>query len=299
MNKAQILTLPVEWKAVSDGDDAGSLEGYIASFGTIDLGNDVVMPGALRKTFDSWTRAKSKMPLCVDHDHTWSGVVGVVTHMAEDSYGAKIRARFSTDGKAQAVRQKMIDLGGSGMSLTYIPVRYSEGVQDGRPVRYLHEVKAIEATITWVPMNAMASASAKDLGGHGVALPDVPAEYAVDDDTDLAALEDQLAAQIRALDDRQSLDVLAGMSAADHLHIGAVMQAAELDRQQVDLEAWGYSLPPRDPDQDARDHAQEQWQKANAFSNAARRARAHAERYGCGNCFGCRTGGRCQLVRAR
>jgi len=156
------LPLSVEWKAAGG---PGELEGYIASFGTVDLGGDVIMPGALRKTINDWNSAKAKMPLMVDHDLSWNGVIGVVTHMAEDSYGARVHARFASDPTAQGVRQKMLDTGGSGMSLTWLPVRTKQAVRNGQAVREIYELKAIEATVTWVPMNAMAYASAKSAGG--------------------------------------------------------------------------------------------------------------------------------------
>lgn len=159
----QHLSLPVQWKAAA-GSPTGELVGYIAAYDNVDLGGDIVRKGALRKSFDEWSRAKAKMPLMVDHDTTVDGVVGVVTHMVEDHYGAQIHARFSSDEKAQKVRQKMIDLGGSGMSLTYVPIKSRPiTLPDGAMGRELIEMKAIEATITWVPMNQNAFASAKSM----------------------------------------------------------------------------------------------------------------------------------------
>lgn len=153
------LPLNVEWKAAPDG--SGELEGYMSVFNNVDLGGDVVLPGAFRKTLADRSRAKSPMPLMVDHDTTWDGLIGTVVSAAEDGHGVKVRARFLTDPKSQGVRQKMIDSGGSGMSFTYVPIRFHMGTKNGEPVRYLDEVKVLEATVTWVPMNMEAYALAK------------------------------------------------------------------------------------------------------------------------------------------
>src|SRR6266498_4738884 len=98
------LLFGTEWKAASG---SGELEGYMSVFGNVDQGNDVVVPGAFQKTFREWSRAKIPMPLIADHQLSTEGVIGSVTHMAEDGVGAKIRARFSSIQKAQDIRTNM------------------------------------------------------------------------------------------------------------------------------------------------------------------------------------------------
>jgi HK97 family phage prohead protease len=291
------MTLPVEWKALdgaSPDAETGELEGYISAFGTIDLGGDVVMPGAFRKTFSDWNAARAKMPLLTDHDMTESGVIGVVTHMTEDAYGAKVRARFASDTKAQAVRRKMLDLGGSGMSFTYLVVRSTDGVQEGRRVRFLHEVKAVEATVTWVPMNAQAYATAKSAFGDPTVLahPTVdPSEAGQQKDlADLLALE----AWGEGQQTKTALAFLGAMTADDHLAVGTLMQANDLDTMQADLEAWASTVQMPDPQTIERERKARAWQRDNRASYAAARGRAMRR---CGHCFGCRTGGDCQLIR--
>lgn len=148
-----------EWKATSD---PGTLEGYMSVFNVVDQGSDVVRPGAFKKTFSDWSRAKAPMPLVADHQLSTDGVIGSVTAMLEDGKGAKVKARFSGVAKAQEVRQKMLEGHLSGMSFTYQPIKYSFGQIDGKEVRYLEEVKVFEATVTPFPMNVEALASAKD-----------------------------------------------------------------------------------------------------------------------------------------
>src|SRR6266581_1150808 len=94
------LLFGTEWKAVTGGD-SGELSGYMSVFNVLDQEGDVVVPGAFKKTFADWNRAKAPMPLIADHQTSTDGVIGSVTHMAEDGVGAKIRARFSSTQKAQ------------------------------------------------------------------------------------------------------------------------------------------------------------------------------------------------------
>ena len=166
-------TLPFEceWKTL---DGTGELDGYMSVFGNVDQGGDVVLPGAFKKTFRDWSRAKTPMPLIADHQLSTDGVIGSVVRMAEDQVGAKIRARFSSIAKAQDIRTRMIEGHLSGLSFTYEPIQHSKGVKDGRHVRYLKEVRVFEATVTPFPMNQLAVASAKggyydDLAGDDLA----------------------------------------------------------------------------------------------------------------------------------
>lgn len=205
-----VVPFDVEWKAAAGGS-TGELEGYIASFGTLDLGNDIVQPGAFKKTFADWSRAKAPLPLMVDHDLTHEGVIGVVTAMSEDAYGAKVRARFASNPTAQDVRQKMIELGGSGMSFSYIPIKFRESVRDGQPVRLLDEVKALEATVTWVPMNAMAYAAAKSAVGA----------FVEDDTFDLASWYKSMAFALQITQPRAKDAAVAELIAEHRINITA------------------------------------------------------------------------------
>ncbi len=151
------LLFGVEWKA----GNSGELEGYMSVFNNVDQEGDVVLPGAFKKTFADWSAAKSKMPLIDQHQLSSDGVIGSVTHMAEDGYGAKIRAKFSSIQKAQDIRLKMIEGHLNGLSYTYEAIRSHRGTFGGKSVRFLDEVKAYEATVSPFPVNQLALASAK------------------------------------------------------------------------------------------------------------------------------------------
>jgi HK97 family phage prohead protease len=143
------LTAPTEWKTA--GDSSGELEGYVSVFNNVDLGNDVVLPGAFKKTLGDWARARQPLPLIADHNLTTDGVIGSVADAKEDGHGLWVRARFSSDQRAQSVRTKMIEGHVRGMSFTYEAIKHYMGSLAGKSVRFLQEIKLFEATITPVP----------------------------------------------------------------------------------------------------------------------------------------------------
>src|SRR5258708_2464523 len=153
------LVVPGEWKAVAGGP--GELEGYVSVFGNVDQGGDVVLPGAFTTTLRYWSKQAQPLPLIADHDLSAEGVIGSVHDAREDATGLRVKARFSSDPKAQSIRTKMIEGHLRGMSFTYETVKHHLGTVAGKSVRYLQEVKLFEATVTPFPMNELAVGSAK------------------------------------------------------------------------------------------------------------------------------------------
>jgi HK97 family phage prohead protease len=154
------LIVPVEWKAATGGGP-GELEGYVSVFGNVDQGGDVVLPGAFANTLRYWSKQAQPMPLIADHELSTEGVIGSVHNAKEDTTGLRIKARFSSDPKAQSVRTKMIEGHVKGLSFTYEAVKHHLGTVAGKSVRFLQEVKIFEATVTPFPMNTLAIGSAK------------------------------------------------------------------------------------------------------------------------------------------
>jgi HK97 family phage prohead protease len=153
------MTVPVEWKAVTGGP--GELEGHASVFGNIDQDGDVVLPGAFKKTLADWSRSRQPLPLIADHDLSTAGVIGSVYDAREDDVGLRVKARFSSDPKAQSVRTKMIEGHLKGMSFTYQAVRHFPGPFAGKSARFLQELKLFEVTVSPFPVNELATASAK------------------------------------------------------------------------------------------------------------------------------------------
>jgi HK97 family phage prohead protease len=249
------FTALTEWKSAGD---TGELTGYMSVFNVLDQGGDVVLPGAFKKTFDGWNRAKNPMPLISDHQLDTSGVIGSVVHMAEDGYGARIRAKFSGIAKAQTVRQLMLEGHLSGMSFTYIPIRSHRGTFAGESARFLDEVRVFEASIVPLPMNEMATASAK-AGTGGVD------EYA-DIDKQLRELEQW---HRRA----EMEQVLAGLveNPDGAMYALGIVQETRLQQDLAKLEAWAASQPPGPNDAErAAERRQADWDRRNRDSFAIR-----------------------------
>src|SRR5260221_3570546 len=153
------MIVPVEWKAVSGGP--GELEGYASVFGNVDQDGDVVLPGAFKKTLSDWSRSKQHLTLIADEDLSTAGVSGSVHDAREDGTGLRVKARFSSDQKAQSVRTKMVEGHLKGMSFTYHAVKHFLGQYSGKSARFLQELKLFEVTVSPFPINELATASAK------------------------------------------------------------------------------------------------------------------------------------------
>jgi HK97 family phage prohead protease len=153
------LMVPVEWKAATGG--AGELEGYASVFGNVDLDNDVVLPGAFKKTLADWSKSRQPLPLIADHKLSTDGVIGSVRHAEEDGVGLRVRAGFARTQKAQDIRANMIDGHLKGMSFTYEAVRSFMGQVGGKSARFLQELRLFEVTVSPFPINQLATASAK------------------------------------------------------------------------------------------------------------------------------------------
>jgi HK97 family phage prohead protease len=144
------LVVPISWKASDDGDHI--LEGYASTFGNVDLGGDVVAPGAFDKTIAN-IKANG-IPLLADHVPQVNSVLGTIFDAKADDTGLQIRARFSSAASAQDAYTKAKEGHVNRMSIGYEAMDYSfEDLADGRRVRVLKEVKLWESSVVVFPMN--------------------------------------------------------------------------------------------------------------------------------------------------
>ncbi len=144
-------TLAVAWKA----DATGSLVGYASTFGNVDLGGDVVVPGAFTETVSD-LKANGGIPLLADHDPSTGSVLGTIFDAAEDLQGLRIHARFASTQRARDVRQLLVEGHLSKLSIGYQATDYSHAERDGRQVRLLHKVRLWETSVVVFPMNPAA-----------------------------------------------------------------------------------------------------------------------------------------------
>jgi HK97 family phage prohead protease len=178
VTEREALYVPLlEVKAADDG--SGELEGFAAVFGNVDLGGDLILPGAFKKTLADWRRAKGRIPLVDGHlSDSSKTLLGSVTRAEErtagDPKGLWFRASFASDPGSQTVRTKALEGHLNGVSIGWLPmpggVSFKQG-DDGEPVRILSEVRLFEISLTPVPMNPEARLTSVKaaIGSHSTA----------------------------------------------------------------------------------------------------------------------------------
>lgn len=136
---------------------AGEFEGYASVFGNVDLGNDVVVPGAFEKTLAE--SSGGKVPILDHHDPEKQ--VGWNLGAYEDERGLYVRGKLDLNVQLARERYSLLrmasDVGGrTGLSIGYQTVK-SEPDKERPQVRRLKEVKLFEYSIVVFPMNPQAA----------------------------------------------------------------------------------------------------------------------------------------------
>lgn len=147
------LLVPAEFRLLDAGAGAANLvEGYASVFGNVDAYNDVVEPGAFRKTITERVAA-GKVPLLDTHVWDAAHTLGTVLWAEEDSKGLHYRAALSSAPSVRDIRQKMIEGHISRNSIGYESIREHYSRQAGTPaIRHLDEIKLYEISV--VPLAA-------------------------------------------------------------------------------------------------------------------------------------------------
>ena len=144
-------------KADSGGSEgSGTLEGYASVFGNVDLGGDVVVPGAFTKTIAE--RLGKKMIKLYDCHKTYDGcgpVIGVVEDAKEDNYGLWFKARFSSVQLAQDIRTKVKEGILNALSFGFDVMQ--DSLDKSKNIRYLKELKLYEVSVVPWGMNPKAA----------------------------------------------------------------------------------------------------------------------------------------------
>lgn len=139
------LECPFEVKAV--GDD-GSFEGYASVFNNVDLGLDIIQPGAF--TTVKTTRA-GRLKLALFHDLT--RLVGSAEY-SQDDHGLHLKGQINLKvSYARDAYELMKDGTLDSMSIGYSTLRASYEERDGREVRIIKQAELWEASIVPFGMN--------------------------------------------------------------------------------------------------------------------------------------------------
>jgi len=150
--------LPIlEVKTAAGGERI--VEGYVSTFDAVDLGGDVVLPGA----FDASLAGGRRVPFLRGHDH--NAVLGTTLSLRADHYGLHGRFKLSRTPLGDETYQLLKDGALDSFSIGYLP-DVSERRTDG--VRELKQLTLLEASVVTLAMNPAAMVTAvKGKGGRG------------------------------------------------------------------------------------------------------------------------------------
>jgi len=156
------IDFPLEVKDV--GED-GVIEGLAAAYGNLDLGGDIIVPGAFTKTI----RGRKTLPMLLYHDTRRP--VGVWTDFEDGARGLKLKGRITTaisDGAEALAMARDGVLAGLSIGYRAVKERYTESARE------LIELTLLETSLVAVPMNDRASITkVKHIAGDGQ-LPSLP-----------------------------------------------------------------------------------------------------------------------------
>lgn len=139
--------------------EKGIVEGYAAVFHNIDLGGDIIEPGAFTETLEK--RGLAGVKVFVGHDH--GGLpVGLPMELREDAHGLFTRTQLfeSSGGRDVLATAKGLAAGegdGLGMSIGYAPQEFEFDEIDGLEIRRLKRVDLPEYSFVGMPMNEAAT----------------------------------------------------------------------------------------------------------------------------------------------
>lgn len=133
-------------------DEAGVFEGKLAVYGNVDMGGDVIEPGAFTKTL---SERGSNVPLLWEHDFA-TPLGSLELSDAEGALMAKGRLLINDVPKAREVYALMKAGVVRGMSIGYRTVK----AKSAGAIRHLKELALFEGSLTVVPLNPEAVVTA-------------------------------------------------------------------------------------------------------------------------------------------
>lgn len=141
------LTIPLEIKSLNDRE----FEGHGSTFGNVDLGGDVVMPGAFKRSLSAY-RKRGKMPKMF-WMHDPSKVPGKWLEMSEDDVGLRLKGTFVNTPLGNEIRELVTSGAIDSLSIGF---QINEWDYDDDGNRLLKEIDLWEVSPVSIPMNPMA-----------------------------------------------------------------------------------------------------------------------------------------------
>lgn len=147
----QTLTVPLEVKALGDRE----LEGHGSVFRNVDLGGDIVVPGAFKRSLAEHRKAGSMPQMFWMHDPT--RVPGKWTEMAEDERGLAVKGVLAPTELGNEMRTLAQMKAVRGLSIGYM----ARDVDfDGDGNRLIKEIDLWEVSLVSLAMNPLAQIAA-------------------------------------------------------------------------------------------------------------------------------------------
>ncbi|MCR8932802.1 MULTISPECIES: HK97 family phage prohead protease [unclassified Pseudomonas] len=139
------IEVPFEVKA---SDDAGNFEGYAAVFNNVDLGDDVILPGAFTKVK---TTRGGRLKLALFHDLT--RLVGSAD-FTQDSHGLYIKGKVNLAvSYARDAYELMKEGTLDSMSIGFNTILAAYEEREGRTIRIIKQAELWEASLVPFGMN--------------------------------------------------------------------------------------------------------------------------------------------------
>lgn len=139
------LECPFEVKAV---DEAGNFEGYASVFNNIDLGDDIILPGAFTKVKTTRT---GQLKLALFHDLT--RLIGAADYK-QDDHGLYLKGRVNLKvSYARDAYELMKDGTLDSMSIGFNTITSAWEEREGRSIRVIKEAELWEASVVPFGMN--------------------------------------------------------------------------------------------------------------------------------------------------
>jgi uncharacterized protein len=148
----EIKSFPFKLDALND---AGEFSGYASTFGSVDLGGDVVEKGAYKKTLKE---SQGRIPILDHHDPTRQIGWNVEAH--EDDRGLFVRGLLDLNVNTARERHSLMKMaqnigGRTGLSIGFRTIK-EEADQKRPDIRRLKELQLMEYSVVTFPMNIQA-----------------------------------------------------------------------------------------------------------------------------------------------
>lgn len=130
--------------------ETGAFEGYAAYFNNVDRGNDIILPGAFKRSLEEFKSKNAPIPLLWQHNDIEP--IGFIPEYKEDDKGLLVKGQLDLEvQKAREAKSLMKNKVISAMSIGYRATKKSYNASTG--IRTLIEVDLKEVSMVTFPMN--------------------------------------------------------------------------------------------------------------------------------------------------